>query len=209
MPEPFAGLLQQALGLVREHQYVALFFLIAIEEAGLPLPAPGDLIIAYYGWRAGGDPYEIAQVVLTCALASTTGTLVPYALSRRYGDQVARRVAGWLDVDEARIADIERRVDRNGFLAVLVVRLVPGLRVAASLVGGTANVPLAAFSPAVFLAAAAYWTAWVLLGAIVGPRVEDVVSPAYLRYIVIAIPLVVTGGLFARVIWARRARSRR
>ena len=92
---------------------------------------------------------------------------------------------------------------------MLVVRLVPGLRVAASLVGGTANVPLAAFSPAVFLAAAAYWTAWVLLGAIVGPRVEDVVSPAYLRYIVIAIPLVVTGGLFARVIWARRARSRR
>ena len=95
MPEPFAALLQQALGLVREHQYVALFFLIAIEEAGLPLPAPGDLIIAYYGWRAGGDPYEIAQVVLTCALASTTGTLVPYALSRRYGDQVARRVGAW------------------------------------------------------------------------------------------------------------------
>src|SRR5947207_5774715 len=202
MPEPFAGLLQQALGLVREHQYVALFFLIAIEGAGLPLPAPGDLIIAYYGWRAGGDPFEIAQVVLTCALASTTGTLVPYALARRYGDRVARRVGGWLDVDEARIADVERRVDRHGFLAVLVVRLVPGLRVAASLVGGTARVPLAAFSPAVFLAAAVYWTAWVLLGAIVGPHVEDVVSPAYLRYIVIAIPIIVMCGIVARVVWA-------
>src|SRR2546421_12271591 len=122
MPEPFAALLQQALGLVREHQYVALFFLIAIEEAGLPLPAPGDLIIAYYGWRAGGDPFQIAQVVLTCALASTTGTLVPYALSRRYGDRVARRIGGWVGVHGARIGDVQRPGDRHRFLAVVVVR---------------------------------------------------------------------------------------
>ena len=206
MPEPFASLLHQALGLVREHQYVALFFLIAIEEAGLPLPAPGDLIIAYYGWRAGGDPFEVAQVVLTCALASTTGTLVPYALSRRFGDRLARGLAGFLDVDPKRIDAVEALVDRHGFAAVLAVRLVPGLRVAASIVGGTAHVPLFSFSPAVFVAAAIYWTAWVLLGAFVGPRVEDVVSPAYLRYIVIAVPIVVIGALVVRVLWTRRAR---
>src|SRR5438270_7739031 len=123
MPEPFAGLLQQALGLVREHQYVALFFLIAIEEAGLPLPAPGDLVIAYYGWRSGGDPYEIAQVILTCALASTAGTLVPYFVARRFGDRVVQRVGGWLDVDAKRIDEVEGRVDRHGFLAILIVRL--------------------------------------------------------------------------------------
>src|SRR5437868_10536734 len=107
MPEPFATLLQQALTLVRDHQYVALFFIIGIEEAGVPLPAPGDLIIAYYGWRAGGDPFEIAQVVLTCALASTAGTLEPYTLARRFGDRAARGAARWLDFDPAHIDTVE------------------------------------------------------------------------------------------------------
>lgn len=208
MPEPFASFVQQALGLVREHQYIALFFLIAIEEAGLPLPAPGDLIIAYYGWRAGGDPYEIAQVILTCALASTAGTLAPYAAARRWGDRIARKFGEWLDVDQKRIDAVEDRVDRHGFSAVLVVRLIPGLRVAASLVGGTARVPVRVFSSAVFVAAAVYWTAWVLLGAIVGPRIEDVVSPTYLRVIVIAVPFVTIAALVGRVVYARRRRAR-
>ena len=208
MPEPFGSLIQQAVGLVREHQYIALFFLIAIEEAGLPLPAPGDLVIAYYGWRAAGDPFEIAQVILTCALASTAGTLAPYAAARRWGDRVARKFGEWLDVEQKNIDAVEERVDRHGFWAILVVRLIPGLRVAASLVGGTARLPVRVFSSAVFVGAALYWTGWVLLGAIVGPQIEDVVSPAYLRVIVIAIPILTILALVARVVYAKRRRAR-
>lgn len=40
---------------VLEHQYVVLFFVVAIEEAGVPLPAPTDVVIAFYGYRARGD----------------------------------------------------------------------------------------------------------------------------------------------------------
>src|ERR671930_643530 len=56
-----------------EHQYIVLFFVVAIEEAGVPLPAPTDVVIAFYGYRARGDLPELAQVVLVCALASTAG----------------------------------------------------------------------------------------------------------------------------------------
>jgi membrane protein DedA with SNARE-associated domain len=192
---------------IEAHQYVTLFAVIAIEEAGVPLPVPGDLIIAYYGWRASGDPYEIAQVVLACALGSTVGTLVPYALARRFGKDVARRVSGWLDVDPRHIDSLARRVDEFGFRGVQIARLIPGLRVAVSLVAGTARMPLPSFSAGVFVAAAVYWTGWVLLGAFVGPRVEDVVSPAYVRVIVIAIPIVVVVAFVGRLLWARSRRS--
>jgi len=174
----------------------------------VPLPVPGDLVIAYYGWRASGDPFELAQVVLACALGSTAGTLAPYALARRFGRRAAERAAGWLDIDPKHVESLTRRVDRLGFRGVLLARLVPGLRVAVSLVAGTARVPVAAFSSGVFVAAALYWTGWALLGAIVGPRVEDVVSPAYVRVIAVAIPIVVALLFAGRLLWARRRRRR-
>src|SRR5256885_12890869 len=78
---------------VLEHQYVVLFFVVAVEEAGVPLPAPTDVVIAFYGYRARGDFPELAQVVLVCALASTLGTLVPYFLARRFGPTTAHLLA--------------------------------------------------------------------------------------------------------------------
>jgi membrane protein DedA with SNARE-associated domain len=206
VPEPFASLLEQMLAVLREHQYVILFAVIAIEEAGVPLPVPGDLIIAFYGWRASGDPIELAQVIVVCALASTAGTLVPYALAHRFGRRIATRLAGWLDIDKRRVDQLMRRVDRYGFRGVLVGRLIPGLRVAVSLVSGTAHLPVARFSPAVFVAAGIYWTGWVTLGAIVGPRLEDIVSPAYLGVVVALIPIVLVAALALRFVWARTRR---
>src|SRR5262245_1306089 len=105
------------------HAYITLFVAIAIEEAGIPLPFPGDLVIAYYGWRAEGDPVEIAKTILICALASTAGTQLPYWLSRRFGHVVTERVASWLDIDMRRVDELLGWVDRHGFIAVVVARL--------------------------------------------------------------------------------------
>jgi membrane protein DedA with SNARE-associated domain len=203
----FAELLQDMLAVLREHQYVTLFLVIAIEEAGVPLPVPGDLIIAFYGWRASGDPFELAQVILVCALASTAGTLVPYAVALRVGRRIATRLAGWLDIDERRVDQLMARVERYGFRGVVVGRLIPGLRVAISLVAGTAHLPIARFSTGVFVAAAIYWTGWVLLGAIVGPRIADVISPAYLGLVVILVPVALVATFLTRLVWARRRRG--
>jgi membrane protein DedA with SNARE-associated domain len=208
MPEPFASLLEVVVAAVKEHQYLTLFAVIAVEEAGVPLPVPGDLVIAYYGWRAGADVVELAQVVLVCALASTVGTLAPYALARRFGRTVAHRLAGWLDVDPRSVDGLVARVDRYGAWGVFVARLIPGLRVAVSLVAGTARVAPTRFAAGVFAAAALYWTGWVLLGAIVGPRVEDVVSPTYIRVFVVATPIVITLAFVGRLVWARRRAAR-
>src|SRR5438552_18931546 len=99
-----------------EHQYVVLFFVVAIEEAGVPLPAPTDVVIAFYGYRARGDLPELAQVVLVCALASTAGTLVPYFLARRFGPTVAHRLATWIAGDPAQVHRWADRIHRPGFI---------------------------------------------------------------------------------------------
>ena len=205
MRELFADAIRRLLAIVAAHQYLTLYLIISVEEAGIPLPAPGDLVIAFYGYRAQGDPLALARVILTCAAASTTGTLLPYFIARRWGVGVAHRFAGWLDVDVRQVDEWIHRVHRYGFRAVVIGRLVPGLRVAMSLVAGTAEVPVERFAAGVFVAASIYWTGWVLLGALVGPQVDDLIEP-YIGYIAIGIPVVFIGLLLLRVIAVRRRR---
>lgn len=196
------------VGAVIAHAYVTLFFVIAIEEAGVPLPVPGDLVIAYYGWRAARDPYEIVQTILVCAAASTAGTQVPYWIARRWGRRVTERVAYWLDFDPAKIEEVFVQFGQHGFRDVLIARLIPGLRVAVALVAGTAGVRWARFSAGVFVAGVFYWTVWVMLGSVLGPSVVESLSPAYLRIIIFAIPVVVVVFILARLFIAARRRSR-
>ena len=198
---------------VLEHQYVLLFFVVAIEEAGIPLPAPTAVVIAYYGYRARGDFPELAQVVLVCALASTVGTLVPYFVAKRFGPTVAHRLASWIDVDPAHVDEWTERIHRRGFIAVLLGRLVPGARVVMSLIAGTSRVPVYQFSPAVFIAACLYWTFWVTVGAALGPTFRRIAGP-YVVWFAIAVPvLVVTYFIYrhlrARRKWAARAQTLR
>jgi membrane protein DedA with SNARE-associated domain len=199
----FADAIRWLLGIVAAHEYLTLYLIISIEEAGIPLPAPGDLVIAFYGYRARDDPLALVRVILTCAAASTTGTLIPYFIARRWGLPVAHRFSGWIDVDTDRVDEWIHRVRRYGFRAVLVGRLIPGLRVAMSLIAGTAEVPAWRFSAGVFVAASIYWTGWVMLGALVGPQVDQLIAP-YVGYIAIGIPVVFITLFVLRLIQVRR-----
>ena len=204
-------LFRQGIGAVLvimgEHQYLALFAIVAVEEAGVPLPAPSDLVIMFYGDRARGDPLSLVQVILVCAAASTAGTLVPYLLTRRFGDAAAHKFAEWMDVEPSKVDTWEARIAKHGFIAIFVGRLIPGLRVAMSLIGGTAKVPLHEFSAAVFLAGIIYWTFWTLLGAFFGPAVRRLIPQAYIEYVVIGIPVVVIGFFIFRFVRGRRRRA--
>ena len=189
--------------IVATHQYLVLFGVVAIEEAGVPLPAPTDLVIAFYGYRVRDDPVTLALVVLVCALASATGTLVPFALARRFGPQVAHRFARWIDIDPVQVDVWTDRIARHGFRAVLLGRLIPGARVAMSIVAGTAQVRPITFSSAVFIAALIYWSIWVGIGVIFGPAVRRIIGPAYIEYVFIVLPVLFIGLFLFRYLRAR------
>src|SRR3977135_4291281 len=182
---------------------MTLYISLSVRTAGIPLPAPGDLVIAFYGYRARDDPLAIVRVILTCAAASTTGTLLPYFIARRWGLPVAHRFAGWIDIDTRRVDQWIERVHRYGFRARVVGLFIPGLRVPLSLIAGTATVPVWRFSAGVFVAASIYWTGWVLLGVFIGPRVDELIAP-YVGYIAIGIPAFFITLFVLRVIQVRR-----
>jgi membrane-associated protein len=203
LPAIFREAIRAVLGVALAHQYFLLFVIVAIEEAGVPLPAPSDIVIAAYGYRAREDLPALAIVVLVCAAASTVGTLVPYALTWRYGEGIAVRMAGWLEIDRATVERWEERIKRGGFRAVFLGRLVPGARVVMSLLAGTAKIPIYEFSPAVFSAATLYWSVWVLIGVTLGPAFRRFAG-AYIEYWLLLLPIAVILYLLYRYVRARR-----
>jgi membrane protein DedA with SNARE-associated domain len=203
LPAVFRDAIRALLGVALAHQYLLLFVIVAIEEAGVPLPAPSDVVIAAYGFRARDDPGALAIVVLVCAAASTVGTLVPYALTWRFGEGIAMRMAGWLEIDRATVERWEARIKRSGFRAVFIGRLVPGARVVMSLLAGTSKIPIYEFSPAVFVAAALYWSIWVLIGVTLGPAFRRIAG-AYIEYWLLLLPIAVILYLLFRYLRARR-----
>ena len=199
------------LALIAGHQFVALFGLVALEEAGVPLPAPSDIVIMIYGSNRRESLVGLASVVLICAAASTVGTLLPYVLTRKWGQPAAHRIARWIDVEQEQVDRWTTRIAARGFAAIFVGRLIPGLRVAMSLVGGTAKVPVHEFSAAVFLAGLIYWSFWTGVGAIFGPAVRRLIPERYIEVVVIGIPVVFVSYLVYRYVRGRRrhARARR
>ena len=197
------------LSLIAGHQFVALFGLVALEEAGIPLPAPSDIVIMIYGSNRRESLIGLASVVLICAAASTAGTLIPYAITRKWGQTAAHRVARWIDVEQDQVDKWTTRISERGFSAILIGRLIPGLRVAMSIVGGTARVPVHQFSAAVFLAGVIYWSFWTGIGAIFGPTVRRLIPERYIQFVVIGIPVVFISYLIFRYVRGRRKHARK
>lgn len=197
-----------ALSLIAGHQFFALFGLVALEEAGIPLPAPSDIVIMIYGSNRRESLFGLASVVLICAAASTVGTLIPYAITRKWGQPAAHKVARWIDVEQDQVDKWTIRISQRGFVAIFLGRLIPGLRVAMSLIGGTARVPVHAFASAVFLAGVIYWSFWTGIGAIFGPTVRRLIPERYIEFVVIGIPVLFITYLVFRYVRGRRKHAR-
>ena len=137
-----------SLRFLDEHAQLALFVWLLLEEAGLPMPLPGDFIVLAGGARLGqGGTHWVVPLALV-ALATVLGSTALFWLSRRGGRPLLLRYGRFFQLDAERLARFEAILQRRGFLAVVIGRLTPGLRVATTVAAGALGVPYRQFLPA-------------------------------------------------------------
>jgi hypothetical protein len=87
---------------VLQHQAAGLFFVIFFEELGVPLPAPGDVAIAYGGYltTTGAIPYPLAYLAVVSG--AVLGSACNLTISRRYGRPFIQRFGKYVGVTEER-----------------------------------------------------------------------------------------------------------
>ena len=68
-----------------QHELVAAFSLLLLEESGVPLPVPGDLLMLVLGVRVHQAHLVLWQVLAVMETATVLGASILYALSARAG----------------------------------------------------------------------------------------------------------------------------
>ena len=99
---------------LQRHQSSGLFIVIFLEELGVPLPAPGDVAIAYGGYltTTGAIPDPLAYLAVVSGAGG--GSACNLTIGRRYGRPFIERFGRQLGVTDERWLRADRLYKRWG-----------------------------------------------------------------------------------------------
>jgi membrane protein DedA with SNARE-associated domain len=162
--------------LLHHHDLLALFGLLTVEESGVPVPVPGDVVMMYAGYQVHLGQVIWYQALLCGILATLIGSCILYNIGRRGGRPLLKKYGRFLHLSLDRQDQIEGWLGRYGGLAVFTGRLIPGMRCASSFVAGTFGIPFPTFIVATAASATVWWSLFLYLGSQLGRRVAPVVA---------------------------------
>ena len=163
-----AGALLRA---IQQSGELALFLVFLLEEAGVPLPLPGDLALVWAGFRVSTGQAQLFTVLVVVEAATAIGASSLYWLARRGGRPLILRYGRFLHLQESHLQRAEAFVERNATWAVFLGRIVPGCRIVTPLASGVLCIPYRTFMPALLAGTLLNAGAWTMVGITLGPSV--------------------------------------
>ncbi len=134
-------------GFVERAGYWGLALLMLAENVFPPIPS--ELIMPLAGFSAARGELSLVGVILAGVLGSILGALLWYAVGRWLGCERLKRFAArhgrWLTLSPSEIDEAQSWFRRHGGKAVLIGRVVPGVRTLISVPAGIAEMPLVPF----------------------------------------------------------------
>ncbi|HEV8457291.1 MAG TPA: DedA family protein [Methylomirabilota bacterium] len=188
--------------------YPAIFVLVLLGSAGIPVPEESILVVGgYLAWRG---QLRLPLVIAIGILSATAGDNLGYWVARHYGRTALDRYGSRFFITSARLEAMRSFVLRSGAPAVFIARFVPGLRVWAGPIAGAAGMPFPVFVIANALGAVVYVPlavgAGYALGLGVGQQLERLRAViGELEYWAVGAALAAAAGL---LLW-RAVRARR
>ncbi len=151
-----------------EHILIAVAVVIFIEELGVPLFVPGDILMMVAGIEIARGNVVLWQVLLVEQVVTMAGATLLYYASKRLGRPVLLKYGGYIGMDAERLAVIEGRLRQYQFRAVVLGRLTPGLRIFIVMGAGLANLEARRFLPALALGSFLYLALYTVVGMYAG-----------------------------------------
>ncbi len=167
------------------HGLLAAFVFLLIEEAGVPVPVPGDvvmLVLGVHARRAENPVMALMEGVGATWAGTIVGSTILYFVCRWAGRGLVYRYGRFIRLTPERLDKAERWLKQHGTRAVFLGRLVPGLRILTAVACGVFEVPFRVFFPAMLLGALVYIVVYTLLGYYLGPPVLDLLEKIHLPF---------------------------
>lgn len=126
-----------------EHGASVLFWVVFVEQLGLPLPALPLLVAA--GALVGSGKMSLAAALLLPVAASLPPDLAWFYLGRRKGGKVLGFLCRLSLEPDSCVRDTENVFHRNGPRALLLAKFIPGFSTVAPPLAGIVGMPTATF----------------------------------------------------------------
>ncbi|MGZ3643090.1 MAG: DedA family protein [Ktedonobacteraceae bacterium] len=130
-----------------QYGLAAIFIILFIKTIGIPIPIPADLIILTAATRVAQGKLNVWQTFIAILIALIVGGLIQFLLARGLGRGFLYRFGRYIGLTSPRLDAASARVKKGGALSVSIAILVPGVRGAAVVASGVANMPLRIFIP--------------------------------------------------------------
>lgn len=155
------------VGVITRLGYTGVAALTFLEHLFPPIPS--ELILPLAGYVAGTGDLTLGMVIALGSAGSLGGATVWYVIGKRIGEERMRRWVDrhgrWLTLSNK---DLDRATDwfrRRGKAAVLIGRVMPGVRTFVSLPAGFSGMPWAPFMLYSAIGTVAWTAALVYAGA--------------------------------------------
>ncbi len=161
------------MGLLERHSLIAILIAVLLEELGIPMPIPTDLLIVFAGVRVAGSTNTFAIWFLLLNIASAAGASGLYLIVRRGGRPLIERYGRYVHLGPKQVDRAERLLGRGGWWSIAIGRAIPGLRYLTVIACGLFKVPYLRFVTAHIVGSSIYIGVFLGLGAAFGPRVAE------------------------------------
>src|ERR1700742_4888326 len=164
--------------------YPAVFVLMTLESACIPIPS--EAIMLFAGFAVSKGELTLGGIVVAGVLGNLVGSLIGYAIGY-FGRVDLLERDRLFHVSAERMSQIEGWFERNGSATVFFSRMLPLVRTFVSVPAGVARMPLGRFSLLTTLGSIPWVLALALLGRSVGDNWEEWRHYlGYLDYVILA-----------------------
>jgi len=167
--------------------YIGIFLMMFLESSFFPFPS--EVVMVPAGYLAFKGEMSMSLAIICGILGSLSGALFNYYLAIKFGRSFLIKYGKYFFVNQETITKMENFFKEHGPISTFSGRLIPAVRQYISFPAGLAKMNIFLFSIYTSLGAAIWVIILVLLGYFIGDN--EVLIKEYLRYIVIAILLII------------------
>jgi membrane protein DedA with SNARE-associated domain len=206
-PQPaLPGFLEALASPLQHYGLWAIFFLVLVEDFGIPVP--GETVIIAASIYAGSGRLNVVAVGVVAFVAAVLGDNIGYGIGRFGGRRLVDRWGKYVFLTPERLDKAEDFFDRQGAKIITIARFIEGLRQANGIIAGITKMHWLRFIAYNALGAALWVGTWVSIGYFAGQHINTIygVITRYSLYVAIAAVVVIVA-LIARHIMRKRRQA--
>lgn len=161
---------------ITQYGYLAIFFLVFLQEIGAPNPIPNELVLLFSGYMVFLGVLNLPMVILSAVTADFIGSSILHTTFYFSGSYLLQNKPRWIPLPIRTIEKLMERTSKSGLSVIYIGRLTPFIRGYTSVIAGLLQIKSKVFLPIALITASIWASMYVSAGIILGPFWNQVIA---------------------------------